>query len=328
MDISNWRHFSGYITGSGHVKDGASCQDRTYILSTEKIVVIALADGAGSRKLSQYGAETVTKSICEYICKFFNEIITSKNVEQTKADIVNCLCDELEITARKYETDIDQLRSTLLFVAISENMAIVGHLGDGLICYITADGNTHVASSPTNGEYKNMTFFVDRKNAPIMRLIKLDISAITGFVIMSDGSADSVYIKANNWVSPLIGKTMLRLATKEQKDGDDFCVGLLENVLSKRTQDDCSIAVLVKTLTLDIINNMNLQNKKRIFATSNKKSIEKYFEILNLLKDRKLSTDELERYTHVRKTVVIKRMKKLGQLGFITHKNGLYFSLI
>ena len=63
--IKKWKCAGGQITGLGHEKFNIPGQDRIAIKENGLIKCIALADGAGSRKKSQIGAEIITKSICE-----------------------------------------------------------------------------------------------------------------------------------------------------------------------------------------------------------------------------------------------------------------------
>ena len=59
-----WNVIQCAAQGRSHIKSDIPCQDKTYSAFDNDTQVIALADGAGSAKLSHYGAETVTKFIC------------------------------------------------------------------------------------------------------------------------------------------------------------------------------------------------------------------------------------------------------------------------
>ena len=60
-----WNLLESTRQGRSHVKQGTPCQDKTYCQSYDDTHVITLADGAGSARLSHYGAECVTKCIAD-----------------------------------------------------------------------------------------------------------------------------------------------------------------------------------------------------------------------------------------------------------------------
>ena len=60
-----WNSVECAVQGRGHIKSDIPCQDKTFHVHENGVDVIALADGAGSARLSHYGAEFVTKQICD-----------------------------------------------------------------------------------------------------------------------------------------------------------------------------------------------------------------------------------------------------------------------
>ena len=66
-----WSSVQCAVQGRSHVISNTPCQDKTFHMSEDDTEVIALADGAGSAKLSHFGAELVTKRICELLVKQF-----------------------------------------------------------------------------------------------------------------------------------------------------------------------------------------------------------------------------------------------------------------
>ena len=60
-----WNLLDSTRQGRSHVKQGTPCQDKTYCQSYDDVYVITLADGAGSARLSHYGAKCVTKCIAD-----------------------------------------------------------------------------------------------------------------------------------------------------------------------------------------------------------------------------------------------------------------------
>lgn len=58
--------------GTGHLREGIPCQDKTLALSSNGINCIALADGAGSARLSHVGAQVTIETVGNALCKSFD----------------------------------------------------------------------------------------------------------------------------------------------------------------------------------------------------------------------------------------------------------------
>ena len=58
-----WKKVHCAVQGRGHTKNQVPCQDKTFCYQENGVLVAALADGAGSAKLSHYGAACVTEYI-------------------------------------------------------------------------------------------------------------------------------------------------------------------------------------------------------------------------------------------------------------------------
>ena len=58
-----WSYSSCQVQGRGHSKNQIPCQDKTKAIFENGTYVISLADGAGSAKLSHYGAACIVESI-------------------------------------------------------------------------------------------------------------------------------------------------------------------------------------------------------------------------------------------------------------------------
>lgn len=60
-----WRSVCCAAQGSGHRKSGVPCQDKTFRLDKNGVHIIVLSDGAGSARLSHFGAERVVRAAAE-----------------------------------------------------------------------------------------------------------------------------------------------------------------------------------------------------------------------------------------------------------------------
>ena len=233
------------IAGTSHIKNNKPCQDSIYSKYENKTMVSALSDGAGSCSKSEIGSELCTRYIADFFCNNFNTIYKQdkKNISET---LVLQLKDELKKKAEKLKISVNDLSSTLLFVAVKNNKFIAGHIGDGLIGSFH-DTGARVFSAPENGEHGNETFFITQNNAlDHFRIYKGNLKSIIGFILMSDGSYDNLFDKRNNNLTEanLSFFSWIADTNNSEKDVENALKETLENKFIKKTTDDCSVILL------------------------------------------------------------------------------------
>lgn len=239
-----WISTNVAIQGSSHIKSCTPCQDYVDSVITEKGGAIVLSDGAGSAKYSNVGSEISCSALFDYISERFDELYNG-NAHEIKLNIIHRIRTRLGIAAKNRSTKKDDFASTLLFVAIENDKFVCGHLGDGVIGYITLDNSVEVLSKPENGEFANTTFFTVSKNYQRhLRLIKGSTKEVKAFFLMSDGAAECLYQRKSNqfanainmfsnWID-LYDITEVKKAIKEN----------LERLFPLQTTDDCSFNII------------------------------------------------------------------------------------
>lgn len=324
-----WKSVCCKVQGRGHIKADIPCQDKTKQLFRNGVSMITLADGAGSAKLSHFGAECVVKNISIYVADNFQQLIQNADGKQVKRDIMEKLMRVLYSKAEELECKLGDLASTLLFVAICEDKYIIVHIGDGVIGYL--DGSElKIASSPDNGEFANVTTFVTSIEALVsMRLFKGDIKEISGFVIMSDGTEQSLYHKPTKTLAKSIVKLMHRTClTNSEVMRSQLCESLT-NVISKNTQDDCSIAIMARPFgVLRQLEKMNFDERCELFRINNngrniKKRVSRYDIIIAFLEKPK-TLKQISHEIHLDSNYSKSHLDKLLSFGLIVKYGTLY----
>lgn len=241
-----WNTIQCAVQGRGHIKSDIPCQDKTYVYSNGKVTAIALADGAGSAKLSHYGAERITKFICEYMVEGFDTYFSEKDGVAFKRKIVNDIDNELGKLADIHKCKRKELASTLLVAVANAEQYILLHIGDGVIGYLK-DNQLLVASKPENGEFTNTTVFTtSRETLQTMKILKGNLGCIEGFVLISDGTEASLYDKRKCLLAPALKKIMKYSQIINKECLEYQLLHSFENVIREATTDDCSIAILMK----------------------------------------------------------------------------------
>ena len=241
-----WKSVCCAVQGRGHIRRDLPCQDCVARLEVGGVHVIALADGAGSAAMSHFGAQRVVDCAAEFVAEKFFDIVAredGRSVTQELLTIIRCaLQDESNLRG----CELRDLASTLLLAAVSDEKFFLAHLGDGVIGYLS-DAGLKVASTPDNGEFSNETGFVTSADAALhMRIFRGTLKKICAFVLMSDGTEQSLYNKRNRTLAPVIKRLMHRTCLV---DGEVLTLQLrhaLQTVVAENTRDDCSIALLAK----------------------------------------------------------------------------------
>ena len=155
--------------------------------------------------------------------------------------------DSIQHRAEALGAEKNDLACTLLAVAVRGDAYLLFHVGDGVIGY-RKSGKLLVASAPQNGEFANMTTFVTSPDALLhSRALRGIQPQIEGFVLMSDGCEAALYHKGRNRLAPLIHKIFQRLQLLSSEASQMMMMGaVMEHAIAERTQDDCSMALLVR----------------------------------------------------------------------------------
>lgn len=241
-----WKTFESSAQGRSHVKENIPCQDKTYSLTTGDVTTIALADGAGSARLSHYGAECAVKTIAEELCNKFDSYWDEKEASVARFRFYQEILCKLNQKAQELSCDLKDLASTLLAVSVKGNRFLIFHIGDGVIGYKDSD-ILKVASAPNNGEFSNTTIFTTSPKADSQtRLIKGTSDTIDGFILMSDGPEACLYDNKNKKLAKGI-LNMLSDAADEPEEAVKANINeTMQETIVKRTFDDCSIILMAK----------------------------------------------------------------------------------
>lgn len=329
-----WKYFQCAVIGRGHEQRNIPCQDKTYVFEYDDVHAIALADGAGSAKFSHHGASRITEFICKEICENFDLYYDNNNGIEVKKYIIKTLCEELEELSLKLKCDLEDLASTLLFVAVKEKKYIIGHIGDGVIGYIKKN-ELKVATHPDNGEFANTTHFVTSINAATsFKLLKgYNRNGITGFVAFSDGTESSFYNKREKEIGTGLKNIMSLVKVANHETIFEKIYNFFYYDIRKKTLDDCSIVIMVDDHN-DEFENIDIKEKADILLINNyqskskiKATIKRYEQILNHMAEP-LTLRELGKKIHLKKRYVRKRIKKLIETNLVEFNKGKWISLL
>ena len=241
-----WKSIGCAVQGRGHKKSDVPCQDVVHYDAVSGVHVIALSDGAGSARLSLYGADAAVCSVGSLLAEEFRAFIGNSNGVAVKQHILNTVLAALRAKADELGCEMHDLAATLLAVAADDENFLAVHIGDGVIGCYGLDG-LKTLSAPDNGEFANATTFVTSRDAlQRMRIYKGSAARLSGFVLMSDGTEQSLYHKRNRVLAPAVIRLMHRTSLIAHDVLLPQLAAALENVIAMQTQDDCSIALMAR----------------------------------------------------------------------------------
>ena len=324
-----WKCVSCAVQGKGHKRDDIPCQDMTYELVQNGVHVIVLADGAGSARFSHYGAQRLVKEASEYLVNHFEDCINCENLCLLKRTIIDFLVRALKEESQIRGCSIHDLASTLLIAAVDETRYFLLHIGDGVIGCLDA-GKLEVASTPDNGEFANVTTFVTSENAiSSMRLFRGDLNEKNAFVLMSDGTGHSLYHKSTKTLANVVMKLMFHTCTTDRERMKEQLEEAVTSVISQKTLDDCSIAIIARYSSFfGSIKMIPLEKRLELYEISPRDpSVRKRVECLDAIlavAETPCSLRKIAQEIHLKTKYAQKRVEKLVALGLLVKKGGFY----
>lgn len=217
--------------GRVHRQENISCQDKSKFVFENNIFCLAIADGAGSRKYAEIGAEIAVDRCTKYIVNEFDRLYEDDKDERICQFIIDDIIFGLKSFSSDKNYDIRELASTIAVIAIKEDKYIIFSLGDSTILKNIKNKRIRIVS-PVNFGAKNITVLTTTDNAfKFGKCRKGSIENIDGFVIMTDGAKDIYYdIESNQNLQQLYKNIETVLTKKPDSYSDDCCFGIIQKI--------------------------------------------------------------------------------------------------
>jgi len=135
------------VAGASHVAGGLVCQDAFRVYEGDDVTVVAVADGLGSAKRSDLGAQAAVAAAVDRAAELA--------ADPCRAAVEGAVAarDALEKLACVEDCDIRDLACTLIVLVAADRVG-VAHVGDGAAVGM-CDGEPYVISPPAPSEYVN-----------------------------------------------------------------------------------------------------------------------------------------------------------------------------
>lgn len=261
-----WKAIARSAVGTSHLKQSLPCQDYGSYKVLNKVIVGAVADGAGSAKYADVGAKLAVDTVLEHFTKFEAWLCKQKRFWQknfpplsdrqaTKifAKAVKKVVAALEKQAVTKGYSVNDLACTLLVVVATPTWIAAMQIGDGFIA-VRFQEQVQVLFPPDKGEYINETTFVTSTNA--LKAMRVCVhEGNQEFICAATDGLERVAIRMSDWTPfiPFFQPLEAYLQeTHNPEAEDEYLRSFLDSDrLNARTDDD-------KTLLLCLYDNSNL----------------------------------------------------------------------
>jgi hypothetical protein len=252
---SDWQVIGAAAQGISHQKQGLPCQDALkYGCLPGGILLVALADGAGSALHAELGAQAAVQASMDWLltslendrpieCCEWSEVIWK--TFQNARTAVEQLADEHDEPLRSFAT-------TLTCLVATPEQLIVGQLGDGAVVAVGEDGDLKTVSTLQRGEYANETNFLTQDQALDLVAIQVIDEQVRALAVMSDGLTRLALKRPDNaphppFFKPLFAFVKSSTSTDDPARANEALIEFLTSPrVCERTDDDKSLVLALR----------------------------------------------------------------------------------
>lgn len=171
----HWRVAAATAAGASHSRDNTPNQDavahRLVELGDGQVVIVAVADGAGSAPRSDEGSQTAVRAAVAAIADGINrqpaaafgehqaEALLRGAIKRARSEVTRC--------AQRQNASPHELAATLIVAFASDSLLTAAQVGDGaVIAFNTGSGAAMTLCEAHGGEYANETTFITSRSRP------------------------------------------------------------------------------------------------------------------------------------------------------------------
>lgn len=212
--------------GTSHIAAAQPCQDAHFHVEAtdpdgERVMVLAVSDGAGTAAIAEVGAALVSETFARLVAAFIGQGGRVENIGRPLVERwITGVVYRLELHARQSGAALEDYACTLLAAAVAEREAVFLQIGDGAIVVSDGAGWRHIFW-PQHGEFANSTNFITSEH----RLEVLEFGTMSGPVeelaIFTDGIENLVLQKATKTVHAPFFDSMFPAVRRSRAPGVD-----------------------------------------------------------------------------------------------------------
>ncbi|MEL4897184.1 PP2C family serine/threonine-protein phosphatase [Crocosphaera sp. Alani8] len=242
----SWKASSYSSIGVQHQKLQTPCQDYAdYYFVKNEIIIGAVADGAGSAKMSHEGAKLAVTKAIEYLTGYvdnYQENYPEHPINFEQDQLLTTIVDDLKHKAELEDYLLKDLACTLIAFIATPKWVTAMQIGDGFLVIREKEKEDYqLVFEPNKGEYVNETTFVTSDNA----MNQMQVEVIKGyypFICAASDGLEKVAIRQKDYLAfpPFFKPLEEYLITTENPEKENsYLINFLDSErLNARTHDD------------------------------------------------------------------------------------------
>ena len=261
VNARQWRVAAATAAGSSHVRSNIPNQDavdyRLVKAGSSQVVVIAVADGAGSAPHSAEGSQIAVRVAVESMVGAIHKRPPAAFVKHLATSLVRDAIKRAKNAVVRYgkahNIPVRDLACTLIVAAASERLMTAAQVGDGAVAaFNIGSGATRTLCAADTGEYANETTFITSRARPhqaagVGHASGSDYDALA---LITDGLQNLALKMPER--EAFLGFWNPILNDLSQTDDPEAVPGRLHTFISgervqSRTSDDVTIAIAVRS---------------------------------------------------------------------------------
>lgn len=232
-----WTVTAAKQAGTSHLRRGEGCADAFAVGNGDGVLVLAVADGAGSARCGAEGAAHAASRAVEIALQETD----LRSVFQGTLDSL------LEMVGERPPADF---HTTLLLAVLTDDTLSVGNIGDGW-AVVREEGALRAVAAPVRSEYVNETFFLTSRGALEDAVYEVvPASGLDAVALLTDGPAwFSIDLDNRTPSAALFGKLFAFAsdASRPSEERDEELARFLSSeMVLRKTDDDKALILAVR----------------------------------------------------------------------------------
>ena len=186
---SGWSLIGATIRGGNHVLEGIPCQDVHAYQFEGDTLFLAVADGVSSASKAHLGANLAVQTALQEGVALFKAArpVTEKGWIDLLHSSFESSRARLTEEASSLNTPLSDYATTLILAILHPEGLAAGHIGDGAVVCLDAEGEFRTICPPQNGEFANETFSLTLPDALDRMVCTIHPAPVQALALFSDG---------------------------------------------------------------------------------------------------------------------------------------------
>ena len=253
---SDWQVIGAAVQGLSHQKQGLPCQDALkYRCLPGGILLVALADGAGSALHAELGAQAAVQASVDRLITSLENYQPIECCEWAEViwETFQNARTALEQLGQEHDEPLRSFATTLTCLVATPEQLVVGQLGDGAVVAVGKDGDLNTVTTLQRGEYANETNFLSQDQALDLVTIQVIDEQVQALAVMSDGLTRLALKRPNNephhpFFKPLFAFVESSASSNDPAQANHALIEFLSSPrVCERTDDDKALVLALRS---------------------------------------------------------------------------------